>query len=74
MTPARVEAHPCTCATCAHHQRPQWATAGMGTCGEVVRLGHVKTIGAMLMRGLAGGYVATHEAFGCGAWAGRVER
>jgi hypothetical protein len=63
VIPARVEARPRTCSTCAHHARPQWPTAGMGTCGEVVRRGHLNIIGQ--------GYVATHETFACGAWEGK---
>lgn len=65
MTPARVEVHPRTCATCKHHQRPAWETRGFGSCFEVARVGLVRAVGTK------GAFVATHETFACAAWDGR---
>lgn len=68
MIPRSFIEPPRICSTCKHHSRPQWQTAGFGTCGHVVRLGLVKTVGAAMLTGASAGYVATHESFSCAGW------
>lgn len=55
------------CKTCRHWSRPQWKTAGFGTCCLATARSDAKPPLEPVTKvcGVGGAYLATSETFGC---------